>query len=450
MVYLPKLAKCVAKLSLAFSFFVTAAHALPALGDFDNDGLSDLGVASVDRSSGITSWLVRRSSGGPDLYYTFPIAADALVTGRFYGGGASFPGVVRVRDTAKPLEWHIKTPTGSEAVFNYGLPGDTIPNQGDLDCDGVTDLVVARNGDPKFYPGFKIWYVALSAVPGTVQAVAFGLASDRVGVADMDGDGCSELIVLRDGYQWFSRKLYGAETTPVQWGLPGDIPLLPKDLNFDGVADYIAVRPSSAGQTAYIRFSSSFSMAIPLGTASTIPMLGDFFREGPNFAWADRKNGLTSVRHPNASVATIPFGGASSVVIRPDGTVVQPTDSGIFGNTGGASDTNGVSCDKIYPAKDGKDKFVWKPISGGTPTQMSIIFPTDPYKDKLPIASVVLWHDGAIAGKAFFSGYKNPDRPTWHLPQNGKYYPNDLTVAVTLQNKQVHCINIPDPANRWD
>ncbi len=135
----------------------SVASAAPAQGDYNGDGISDLAVANVNRNAKTTSWVVRNTANGQTVGYNFNVPGDALVTGKWYGDGRTYAGVVYVRDAKKPLEWYLKNPQGAEVFLNYGLPGDTVPNQGDMDCDGVTDLVVARN-----ISGYKIWFIALS------------------------------------------------------------------------------------------------------------------------------------------------------------------------------------------------------------------------------------------------------------------------------------------------
>ena len=60
----------------------------------------------------------------------------------------------------------------------------TFPNQADVDCDGITDFIVTRNGTA-LYPGLKVWYVAMSSQGGQVFETVFGLPNDKVGLADM-------------------------------------------------------------------------------------------------------------------------------------------------------------------------------------------------------------------------------------------------------------------------
>ncbi len=326
-------------LILAGDVLVSDVQAAPAQGDFNGDGLSDLSVALVNRNAGTTAWLTR-TGASTSLFWNFTKPGDALVSGKWFGDGKTYPGLVWVRSATLPLEWYVKNPQGSEIFIRYGTPGDSIPNQGDLDCDGVTDFIVTRNGTASRFPGSKIWYVALSGAAGQVAEVPFGLVNDRLAVADMDGDGCSEMIALRDGFQWFSKKLFGTAITQVQWGLPGDYPMLPLDFNLDGQADYIIARPEGGVQRFYLRLSANNFEIINGGLSTAIPIGGNFLGV-PFVAWAQRDQGLYAILGVDRVPQIFPFGIASNAIIRPDGTVIQPDDSGKFGSSSGGGSGGG-------------------------------------------------------------------------------------------------------------
>ena len=310
----------------AFGLFasVLSASAEPTLGDYDGDGDGDLAVALVQGDT--TTFLSRLSPVGNPLYYLFNRRADAVISGVFYSDNKTYPGIVTNIDGQSPLVWTIKNQFSQDIVLNFGLPGDTITNQADLDCDGRTDLIVSRLGTPNRYPGFRLWYAALSS-SGVIQEQVFGLATDQIAVADINGDHCAELVALRGDFTWYTSGLFGSNVTAVQWGLPGDIPLLPQDLNGDGRPDHIIVRVLNGKQQAYVRYSSSSFQIIPLGGPAAVPMVGKF--TGLNgFSWQQRDTGFTAVKQQSGADSVFPFGIAANIIIRPDGTVVQPNQDG--------------------------------------------------------------------------------------------------------------------------
>jgi len=362
-----KLKTIAVSIALTAQFCAYSAQAAPAPGDYNFDGKSDLAVALVNKQAGTTAWLTRLDATS-SLFWSFNTPADALVTGKWYRDNKTYPGIVYVRDARQPLQWYLKNPVGAEVFIQYGLPGDTVPNQGDLDCDGVTDFVVARNGSN----GYKYWYVALSSQGGAVAQVLFGLSTDRIGVADMDGDRCAEMIALREGYIWFAKKLFRPEISQIQWGLPGDYPMLPQDINVDGQSDYIISRPDGSGQRIYARYSSSKSEIFQAGQANSIPMAGNFIG-APGFAWAQRDSGFTAIMKFNRSADVFSFGIAANAIIRPDGTVVQPGDNGRFGSavspnpggggSGGGGSIGSLHCDAQLDMTDGSGGNKYRPSS---------------------------------------------------------------------------------------
>lgn len=313
------LGKFAALLSTAFLLHAERALAVP--GDYDGDGLADIAIIDSDEPENKTTVFIRQSSNGREQKNIFFPFGDRVISGSYFSNGKTYPGVVHIPSTGA-ITWHIKSPTGSQINLSYGVAGDTVPNQGDLDCDGVTDFAVARPGRSDFYPGFKLWYVSLSSAGGAIFETVFGLDSDKPYISDVDGNGCAELLVLRAStYQWISRPLAGDTATIVQWGLPGDIPLLPQDMNGDNVPDYMVVRVSGRSQIAYTRTAPGVFSAKTLGSNSSVPFAGNFY--GSNtFGWFERSKAKFSLVRPNGSVQTFSYGNARRGVVRPDGVEV--------------------------------------------------------------------------------------------------------------------------------
>ncbi len=291
-------------------------------GDFDGDRRADFSSAEVSIRKNETIWNVQLSSG-ENAVFSFAQSADSFVTGRFVGEKQVTPGIVTALPD-RPLTWTIKLPNAGEVVLQYGLDGDIVPNLGDLDCDGITDITVVRNDGHPAFPGLKVWYSALSA-SAVVHQTIFGSSRDRAAIADLDGDGCGEMIALREGFHWFGLKLGGNSLSVVQWGLPGDIPLLPADMNQDGVPDYIVVRPVLGRHFAFVRYQSSQFDVIDLGPDGTIPMIGRYDND-IRFASATPSQSMFQV----AGEMPFSFGKPSAAMIRPDGTYVDPGEDGRF------------------------------------------------------------------------------------------------------------------------
>jgi hypothetical protein len=342
-------------------------------GDFDADGTSDLSVALVERSFQRTAWATRLSSGATPLFWTFNVAADALVSMRYHTGDPRYyPGVIFVRDANRPLEWYIKNALNNNIGFTWGLPGDIIPAQGDLDCDGREDPTVVRNQN-----GVLNWYSYRTAT-NTLSHTVFGVNGDAPAVTDTKGDCTADLVVLRNNFFWFIRDPQSANFSTQQWGVNGDIPLLPTDLDGDRLVDYVISRPStssSGSQTAFILHGNGKFQVQTLGLNTSIPQIGKFTNEPvKTFAWSQRDAGATAIRSDNGNVNVFQFGIAANAIIRPDGTVVQPNSNGKFPSevvtpptnqdptTPPANEDSGpvVGCPQVISVSSGNRSFIYK------------------------------------------------------------------------------------------
>ena len=358
------------------------ASALPNLGDYNGDGRSDLTVVQVNRNGifGDSFFLSHDASGAIASYYQIPFPGDALIHGKFFlvPGTSTVdprtsPGVVLVRALNLPLSWYIADHAGYITSFQFGTPGMKIPNQGDVDCDGRTDPVVITSGTANFYPGSAIWYFALSST-GTIQGKAFGIPAGRQYLADMDGNGCDELVEVRvdsnNEFVWYSQPLFSTELTSRKWGRAGDIPLVPRDLgtalgDSDQLAEYVVARREGGMQTAYILFANGSYRAVVLGRDTSVPVMGNFLLPIPadtsSFAWVQRDAGLAGILNPDGSSYTIAHSTITNRIIRPDGTVVTPGEEIAFGAAGQPPVDPGSCVVRAW----GFNKSLWKPDREG-------------------------------------------------------------------------------------
>jgi hypothetical protein len=383
--------------------------ALAVPGDYDADGTSDLSVALVNKTAKTTAWLTRPTNGGSALFWTWGLPGDALVSGRFHPNDPKYyPGIVYVRSSSFPLEWYIKTAAGTDAFIKFGLPGDTVPNQGDFDGDGMEDLTVVRN-----VGGQLVWYVALSGSGGQVAQYSFGLNGDKVGVSDVDGDGKVEMVALRSGFQWYiGNPRTGSVTAPQQWGLAGDIYLLPTDIDGDRLADFVITRRTGSFQVAYIKYGNGATQNTTLGFDSSIPQMGFFVRPLPTFAWSQRDTGFTAIRNFDGTPNVFAFGISTNAIIRADGTVVQPSEDGRFGGTSsGGGDTGGggsANCTTTFGSG-----WLLKPAAqdtGGTRLGKPLIlftrnFPSGSCLNVIATDGTIVAKYGKFSSNRFYSGY---------------------------------------------
>lgn len=439
----------VAALLLSSLYTLAPAEAAPiAPGDYDGDGRSDLAMTSVNRTTKTTTWTVRFGSG-EKRSFGFSVAADAMAPGFFFGETNTNPAVVFVRDASEPLEWYVRGNNGSITKRDFGTPGGS-PIEGDFDCDGATDLAI-RNLNSK---GEARWTIARST--GGTETVTFGKTGQRAFGADADGDGCSELISVRNskgGLYWDYRKLSDPAVSTVQWGLSGDIPLQPYDLNSDGAPDFIIVRELGGTNTAFIRFSAQASTIQNVGPRNTVPLTGNFTGT-PGFAYFDRPNRMFNIINADSSISQVQFGYKTGALIRPDGSVVQPDQDERLGEPRSSGDEGGGDsggkegiCDSTKKNRDGAGGFVNNPANSRG--KMKIILPSS-YNGKF--RSLKVYKKGGQFVDTLKQATPNEwgNRPRFYGSKSLGSLPTDLLVQVLLSSGNRDCFAVPNPRERVD
>jgi hypothetical protein len=155
-----------------------------------------------------------------------------------------------------------------EKVFAFGAPGD-IELAGDVNGDGITDIVLFRDG---------LWYADVDQDGHADLGFAFGMAGDRPLLADVDGDGTADLIVFRSGTWYVSTQRNGVADRIYHFGASGDVPLA-ADFNGDGMADLAVYRDGlwfvDTNRDAIADVGAAFG-----GGPSDIPVVVDYDGDG--------------------------------------------------------------------------------------------------------------------------------------------------------------------------
>ena len=251
--------------------------AIPVIGDFNGDGISDLGVFLAGE------WFLdlngNRHWDAEDLWAMLGDRRDRPVTGDWNGDGKDDIGVFGPQWPGDPVHLEHEaglpdsanrrlavlraknmppsphqatdgqrilrlTAKGKERadlidhVFRFGGSGD-IPIAGDWNGDGIRSVGVFRDGR---------WYFDLDGdgrwSEGDETAV-FGQAGDLPVVGDFNGDGIEEIAVFRNG-TWIidsnGNRQIDADDQRIQFGRAGDIPLA-GDLDGDGTDEPLLYRP---------------------------------------------------------------------------------------------------------------------------------------------------------------------------------------------------------------
>jgi hypothetical protein len=224
---------------------------LPVIGDFDGDGVSDVGAYFPPSGK----WYLFKSNDG---YFEtqFGFAGTIPVVGDFDGDGRSDIGAYHPDSGS----WYLFKSTEGFSQTLFGYAG-TIPAVGDLDGDGRDDLIV-------YNPAGGTWY-AFKSTEGFWET-AFGFAGTLPVVGDFDGDGKSDIgVYFPAGGSWyFSQSTEGFWQTT--FGYEGTVPVV-GDFDGDG-RDDPGVYFAPGGNWNIFRSTEGFWLTF--GFAGTIPLGG--------------------------------------------------------------------------------------------------------------------------------------------------------------------------------
>ncbi|HQH29031.1 MAG TPA: hypothetical protein PLP17_16680, partial [Oligoflexia bacterium] len=329
----------------------------------------------------------------------------------------------------------------------------------DWDGDRLDDFLVVRRGAVnEFGDGrsYLHWFIALSAYGGGIIDHVFGQSGDRV--FSFFSDGRPHMGAVRIGtsgecigqLEWWSMNfsLNVSERQIVKrcWGLPGDIPIVRTDLNNNGLADWIVVRPEGHAQIAYILYDNQQEWTTrALGLSNAVPQVGNFMGEGNTFGWCQRDQGLVGLRRLDGTDAILPFGIATNAIIRPDGTVVQSNASDRLTSQPEPTPT------PINPPPSGCPTFgrgeLWKP-AGETRGGVPVFLVSDDYAG-IPNSSIRIEDQNGN----LVPGFRVVDRTCcpnggrahfWVAPKCGQIPANSI---VRFGNQ---CRSLPSPCRRYE
>ncbi len=208
---------------------------LPVTGDWDADGKTDIGIYGPAWAR--DPWAISQEPGLPDAD-NFPSKAMA---GKF----KNMP--PKQEDATNGARVLRRTAHGKsradliDHVFHYGEPGD-VPLAGDWNGDGVRQIGTFHDGE---------WYLDLDGDGKFTERDArfvFGQAGDIPVVGDFNGDGIDEIGVFRNG-KWIidtnGNHELDAKDMVFELGGAGDKPVV-GDWNDDGTDDPGIYHPGAA------------------------------------------------------------------------------------------------------------------------------------------------------------------------------------------------------------
>jgi len=207
----------------------------PVTGDWDADGKTDIGIYGPAWSR--DPWAIEREPGLPD--------ADNFPT-RPAGKMKNMPPTPEdATSGARILKRTVKGKNRADLidhVFHYGNATD-VPITGDWNGDGIRQIGTFRNGQ---------WVLDIDGDGRFTEAdaqVTFGQTGDKPVVGDFNGDGVDEIGVYRAG-KWIldtnGNRHLDAQDRAFELGDAGDTPVV-GDWNDDGVDDPGTFHPGQAG-----------------------------------------------------------------------------------------------------------------------------------------------------------------------------------------------------------
>lgn len=484
---------------------------IPSPSDIDNDGKADLIVYRPSAASFFLS-----PSSNPTSVSVSTVGAigarvandsrvattDRTSVGDINGDRATDLLILRPEGASR-LQFFTASVNGSaqsNPLVELGAAGDQVA-LGDYDGDGKSDPAVAGvSGD------FLVWKLLLSASQGEGRqelAVTYGLNTDSIVPADYDGDGKSDLAVVRvladNSKLWLPNSSGSTPLSPVSWGFGSDRHLS-ADVDGDGRSDYVVIR-EQAGQLLWlIRTANGEALPPKLyGFSSDQEVIGDFDGDGraeigvvrelngfklvlidglEPFVWglagdislfgnySGRRvldaavwrvingqgfffvRGLGALSLPFGVEGDIPFDARSSFSSASDeddeqgGTEDQPDTP-----SGGRRLTCGAGQSSVANQPGG---FVWKPVSEGD-GNLVVLFSAGRAGEIKRAALVDRQSEGDVVIETLrYVGDTNGGRPTFRASRRGSSYPSNLILVRQGLDDSVHCISVPSPGNRYD
>jgi hypothetical protein len=200
-------------------------------GDWNNDGTEE---PALFRRGAVSKFILRRTGSTP-LRIPFGLSTDQPVSGDWNGDGLTDVGVRRPGWKA----FLLRNPDGTSSQIRLGVVSD-VGVTGDWDGNGATEVGV-------WSPARRVF--TLRAANGTVRTVALGALGDRPVTGDWNGDRITDLGVWTPSTGAFKMRVQTraglVSTTTAALGRPADLPVS-GDWDGNGVSDLGVWTPSTA------------------------------------------------------------------------------------------------------------------------------------------------------------------------------------------------------------
>lgn len=389
---------------------------VPFLGDFDGDGITDRAIV---RSAGGVLTLYYSSTANLENSGSFNLGSERgqLLGGNLDGDKRTDLAFVREGDKGD-LQWTVIISDVSAPVkvktISWGQKGD-IPMLGDIDGDGLDDLVVVRSLNKFFY-----WYprsISDKSAPGLIPGVQWGINTDVPVLADLNADNIAEITVLRrkgNFLYWYI--LEGNKNKPriVQWGLKGDRPFTG---HFSGTPlTELAVWRRANTSQVYVNAHYKSPMVMPLGSKTDKLVT---------------ERDVLRLTKPLAPPVVAPV--TQPVVVLTDTNTTEPSVIQPL-------NTTPLKCDFQLPTNDGAGGFTYLPSSSNG--KMAVIVPA---RFKGIFQSGRVFKDGKLLEALQAGGNFSDGRPIYRGAKVGSAYPQGIAIQFLTIGGQSYCATISNP-----
>ena len=309
------LAQCPVSYAAATPLVAGLATSHVAIGDFNRDGKLDMVV--TNSSSNTVGVYMGNGNGTFAAAVTYPVGNGPtfVAVGDINYDGA--PDLVVANFGSNSISVLMNSGTGSfAAAVNYGtLVGPKQVALGDMNGDGALDVAVANNGSAAVSTFFNLGAGVLSSR----LDIATGSLSNGVGLADFTGDGVLDLAVSRGGSGGSGGVLIcagvgnGAFQPGMSTGGGGGGWVQLADMNGDGKQDIVVL--NQGANAVYIQYGRGDGTFQPVVTVSSTNVGG---------AWGV---GISDLNGDGILDLVIPQAGANALQVftgRTSGTFSAP------------------------------------------------------------------------------------------------------------------------------
>lgn len=261
--------------------------------DFNGDGKTDWAVVrnTGGGPSGQVTWFVQLNGiSAPEIFFPWGLAQDFFVSEDYDGDNKTDFAVYRPAGTFPGQQgafYILQSQTDTVRAELFGIHGDDPTVVGDYDGDGKADLAVYREGGNGPDPSF--WFYR-STPNGPIFARQWGLVGDHPAPGDYDGDGKNDFVVQRGtGISGQAAFWINLSSTPpgflaryAVFGAPSDL-IVPGDYDGDGKTDLAIVRRSGGSLYWFYEPSSQHGTFFggPFGLSKTdFSAQGDYDGDG--------------------------------------------------------------------------------------------------------------------------------------------------------------------------